>query len=246
MSIDVHHHTTMNYAMLISLKDEGKQAEFNKQLLKVIPEVEKYIARSLIAAVREGFLDERTITVEDVIDQVYIKAYEHLSELKDPELFEAWLKLQAEEVLQEYMDDQEFDHLFFTDLEQYTSKEWKEMEEQYSIDADGDLMMLEEFDDPAYGTSDMTDGQIFSVETEQELNAKIDKDISAERKQRHMELVLGKLSLPMRTIFELEIRNGCSPMEIARLRNMELHEVESQLKTTRDILRRSLLGRFRS
>ena len=62
--------------------------------------------------------------------------------------------------------------------------------------------------------------------------------------ERHMQLVLNKMDLPMRTVFELFTNEGFTTKEIANMRDTTFAEVENVLAKARKILRNSFEKRF--
>lgn len=228
---------------LLAFKESSNKQEFDKLLLNVLPKVRKHILKSLEIS-KESMRNRDLITVDDIVDELYIHAYEHIDELGHPELFEAWLIAQAALVIEDKMDEQEYDELFTTEFEKYSERDWDEMEEKYSVQADGDLELLEEFDDVSYGPRDYQLEQVFIQDNEKEWIDELDKKINNEELQRHIQSVLGRIPIAMRNTFELAYGLGLSSKQISRVRKTELEETVDKLKRGRIIVAQSIRYRF--
>ncbi len=118
------------------------------------------------------------------------------------------------------------------------------MEEKYSRDGDGDFVMLEEMDDKSLNKDNYILDHVFITDEEKELAEKLDASLNKDRIQRHVQLVLDRMNLGMRTVFQLFVNEGFTLNEIANIRDATLSEVEKDLKKARKILRNSIEKRF--
>jgi DNA-directed RNA polymerase specialized sigma24 family protein len=118
------------------------------------------------------------------------------------------------------------------------------MEEDFSTDGDGDLVLLEELDDSSLDRTNYSLNHVFITEEEKELAQKLDESLDKERVERHMDMVLRKMSLPMRCVFELYTDQGFTPNEIAGMRDTTLEEIENLLSSARRLLKESFVKRF--
>ena len=146
--------------------------------------------------------------------------------------------------MEDSLVEEEFDHVFFDNIDTYSKPEWEAMEEKYSRDGDGDFVMLEEMDDRSLHKDDYTLDHVFITDEEKELAEKLDASLNKDRIARHVQLVLDKMDSRMRTIFQLFANEGFTVNEIANIRDAKLSEVEKDLKEARKILRNSIEKRF--
>jgi len=248
MAVNTQIQATLNLLIpeLFALKKAGNQKVFNERLLTMLPEVELYIKQAINAAVSSGILPENSVETEDILDQLYLTAFKHLDELDDPELFNSWLLLQAEHVLQDQIDDQEFHRLFVANIEDYTHREWDELEEKYSVDGGGDFVMMDELDDPSYNREDFTLDKIFTEAADENIINRLDEKLSKEQKARHLQLVMDNMSLPVRTSIRLSVWHKRTPKEIARLRHESLDKVNDHLAQGLRIIKQSYTRRYLS
>ncbi|MFT4805213.1 MAG: RNA polymerase sigma factor (sigma-70 family) [Psychroserpens sp.] len=235
---------TQAHTTLIELKKEGQQASFNALVLKIMPELKAYVQRRLRTAIKKGHFSKGKYKAADIIDQLFIEIYDNIEEVTHEKYFYFWLYKKTNELLEDMIIEEEFDELFFKNIDEYTKPEWDEMEEKYSTDGGGDLLILEELDDMSYNHNDYTLNHVFIENKEKDMIDKIDKSISEERIQQHIEMVLHNLPPDIRTVFELFTYEHLELEEIAQLRNSSLSEVEQLLEDARRLLKLSLFNRY--
>ena len=232
------------YSRLVSFKSEDNQESFNRELFKILPKIYRYVAKRLNSAVANGKLNKDMFNPNDFTDQLFIEVYEHMNEIKSENALHAFLFKRVDELLEDSLIEEEFDHVFFDNIDNYSKPEWDAMEENYSTDGDGDFVMLEELDDNSYDKGNYSLDHVFITDEEKELAEKLDASLNKERIERHMQLVLNKMDLPMRTVFELFANEGFTTKEIANMRDTTFAEVENVLAKARKKLRNSFEKRF--
>lgn len=228
---------------LIAFKKEENRVSFNAQLLKILPEVKKYINGRLNSAIRKGHFSKNKYKADDFIDQLFIEIYNNIDEVNEKEDFYLWLFKKTNELLEDKIVEEEFDNFFFKNIDIYSKQERDEMAENYSTDGDGDLVMIEELDDSSYNHNDYTLSHVFIEDDEKELTNKIDKSLSEEDINRHINMVLHNLPLAMHNVFDLFTNRQFSLEEIAEIRNTSITEVEKLLKDAKKALQVSLFNR---
>ncbi|KGL64298.1 RNA polymerase sigma factor [Polaribacter sp. Hel1_85] len=235
---------TNTFSNLIQLKKDGDQASFNQLVLKIIPEIRKYVNGLLNTAIKKGHFSINKYKADDIIDQLFIEIYDNIEEVKNEKDFYLWLFKKTNDLLGDITVDEEFDDLFFKNIDNYSKPEWDAMQEQFSTDGGGDLLMIEELDDMSYNHNDYTLNHVFVEDNEKELMRKIDKNLSTEEIKNHIALVLHNLPLPMRTVFELSTNEHLELEEIAQIRNNTIEEVKQLLKDAKKALQISLFNRY--
>ncbi len=232
------------YPDLARFRREDNKAEFNSLLLKVIPEVKRYIIRKLNTAMQKGLIPRGKYKPEDFTDQLFIEVYDHFDEIKSKKDFHPWLFKKADTLLDDIMADEEFDTLFLDNIDSYARVEWDSMAEKYSTDGDGDLVMMEELDDISYRKHDYILKNIFIEDNNKDLMAKLDQDLGKENIRKHTEMVLHHLPTEMRMIFELFAEHQFDIGEIAKIRNRTVQEIEELLEAAQRSIKISLYNRF--
>ncbi len=211
-------------------RERGEIAVFNKLLLKVMPNIKRYIQKRLKRTIANEELYRGRYMAEDFIDELFVEVYDCFNEVENAKDFYPWLFKKADELFEDRVMEEEFEMLFFDNIDEYSRAEWDAMEEKYSTDGDGDFVMLEELDDISYQQKKLVLKQIFLEDESAELMAKIDKDLEAKNIQKHINTVLYQLPTPMQAIFELYTEHQFSLSEIAMIRNRSVAEVEKLLE----------------
>ncbi|MBQ4915927.1 sigma-70 family RNA polymerase sigma factor [Maribacter sp. MMG018] len=232
------------YGKLVTYKKQDNQEDFNKALLEILPEVKKYVASRLKAAVVRGELNSDMFSPGDFTDQLFIELYDHIDEIENEKELVPFLYKKVDELLDDSLTEEQFDSVFFDNIDKYSKPEWDAMEEDFSTDGDGDLMMVDELDDISYPKNNYTLDHVFVTNEEKELAEKLDKSLDKERIDRHIDFVLHKMALPMRTIFQLYNDQGFTAEEIAHIKKVSSEEVSELLKRARKILKDSFNKRF--
>ena len=235
---------TKSFPDLIKLKKEGEKKSFNELVLKIIPELRKYINGRLNSAIKKGHFSKGKYKSDDFIDQLFIDIYDNIDEVEHEKDFYHWLFIKTNLLLEDTIIEEEFDDLFFRNIDDYSKPEWVEMQEKYSTDGDGDLLMIEELDDMSYNHNDYTLNHVFIEDKEKAMIEEIDEHLSKEQLQHHIAMVLHNLPPAMRQVFELFTKEELALEEIAQIRNNTLEEVNQLLKDAKKALQVSLFNRY--
>lgn len=235
---------TNSFPHLLKLKKEGDQASFNGWVLNIIPEIRKYVNGRLNTAIKKGHFPINKYKADDFIDQLFIEIYDNIEDVENEEGFYIWLFKKTNVMLEDIIVEEEFDEFFFTNIDDYSKPEWDELQENYSTDANGHLLMIEELDDMSYNHNDYTLNHVFIEKNEKVLIDKIDEDLSAEGIQHHIEMVLHNLPLTMRNVFELYTNEYLDVEEIAQVKNKTVEEVEKLLNEAKKALQVSFFNRY--
>tara|TARA_R110000737_G_scaffold332434_1_gene349353 strand:+ start:76 stop:834 length:759 start_codon:yes stop_codon:yes gene_type:complete len=232
------------YSKLVSFKRKENRESFNSELLKVLPQIYRYVSKRLNSAVANGKLNKGMFNPNDFTDQLFIEVYDNIDDIKTENELHIFLFKKVDELLEDSLVEEEFDHVFFDNIDTYSKPEWDAMEENYTQDGDGDFLLLEELDDKSVDKSNYSLNQVFITEEEKQLADKLDESLNKERIYRHIQLVLDKMNMPMRTVFELYANEGLTTEEIAEIRKATLSQVEELLSSARKLLKDSFEKRF--
>lgn len=232
------------YSRLVTYKRKENRESFNTELLKVLPQIYRYVSKRLNSAVANGKLNKGMFNPSDFTDQLFIEVYDNIDDIKSENELHVFLFKKVDELLEDSLVEEEFDHVFFDNIDTYSKPEWDAMEENYTQDGDGDFLLLEEMDDKSLDKSNYSLNHVFITEEEKKLADKLDANLDKERIYNHMQLVLDKMNLPMRTVFELFTNEGLTTEEIADIRKITLAKVEELLSSARQLLKDSFEKRF--
>ena len=232
------------FPALLRSKKEDDKATFNQLLLEITPNVKTYITERLNTAIKKGHFPKGKYKADGFVSQLFIEVYDHIETFKDEKDFYVWLFKKTNELLEETIQEEEFDDLFLKNIDTYSKPEWDAMEEKFSTDGGGDLVMIEELDDSSYNHHDYTLNHVFVEDDKNDLIEKIDKNLNNEAINRHVKTVLHNLPLAMRSIFELSTKQHLDLEEIAQIRNSDVSTIEKLLKDARSALQISLFNRY--
>ncbi len=238
------------WADLLEAKKQEDKKRFDEIMLSVIPELRHYIARRLKVSLNKGKLPKNKYSVEDFLAQIYIDAYDNINNFSDVQTFVNWLFIKADDLLEETISDEEFKTTFFDDYDKFSKEELDTMEERYSIDGGGHLMMLEEFDDPSYKTNLFPnyeyslDNVFIDKDEDKKLIEKLNKELTPEQIDKHIKLVVNELPIDERVIFELSTINGLDNEHIAEIRKIDITEVDEKLNIVKRRITETLVKRY--
>jgi DNA-directed RNA polymerase specialized sigma24 family protein len=170
--------------------------------------------------------------------------HDHFDEVKNNKDLYPWLFKKTDALLEDTIVDEEFNAVFFENIDDFSKPEWDEMEEKFSTDGDGDLMMIEELDDSSYNHNDYVLNHVFVENDNNQMITKLDEKLGRENVRMHANMVLHHLPLPMRTVFELATQYHFDIEEIAIIRGQSLAEVQQLLENARKSLEVSFLNRY--
>jgi len=222
----------------------NNREDFNSQLEKVLLGVRRYITHRLSAAIANGYVPSGQFKVDDFVSDLYLVAYDKFHEVQNIKDLRGWLIKKTDELLEDTITDEEFDNYFFENIDNYTQQEWDAMDEKFSTDGDGDLVMEEELDDSSYPKYNYTLKDAFIEDHEDELIEKLNKELSEEEIHRHIDMVVHKLPIRMRTVFNLAVNHHFTPDEIAEIQSISEQEAIRHLIDARSAIRISFENKY--
>ena len=243
-SREFHLFVASTYVDLVRFKKEGNIKAFNTLLLKAMPEVKRYIQKNLNTALINKQIDIGRYKADDFVDQLFIEAYDHFDDVANKQDLHPWLFKTADTLLEDAFLEEEYDSLFFENIDTYSKPEWDAMEENFSTDGDGDLVMYEELDDISYRKNNEILNQVFVEDENKAFIAKLDRELGAENIKRHTDMVLRQFPAPMRRVFQLFNEHRFTLEEIAAIQKSTVQEVKSLLDTVRKNLQVSFFNRY--
>ncbi|WP_282069913.1 RNA polymerase sigma factor [Olleya namhaensis] len=235
-----------SYTNLVAFKTKGDKTAFNALVLEILPTLRNYINRGLNVFISNGHFSKGKYKGDDIIDQLFIEIYDHIDEVKQASDFYAWLYQKTDQLMQDIKVEEEFNELFFKNIDTYSKPEWDAMEEKYTKDADGDFLLIEELTDSSYNHNDYELKPVFIENDEVDFITKIDKQINKDTVKRHTSFVVNNLPAAMRHVFELYTNEKLTLEEIASIRQQTLDDVKQLLKDAKRALQVSLYNRYLS
>lgn len=234
-----------SFSQLSKMRARNERENFDRLMAEFMPAVQFYLNRLLISAVATGQLPSGKYKVNDFSDEVFITVYDRFEEVENEKEFRPWLFKLTDEVWDDIVTESEFDNLFFKNIDQYTQVEWDAMEEKFSIDGDGDLVPDDEADEPFFQYYNYTLNDVFIEDEEEEFIEKVSLKIDSERIIRHLDLILKKVPVPLKSVFELSKKLGFELDQIAKIKGISPEKAQEKLKIVEGYVRTSLENRFK-
>lgn len=231
---------------LIKFKKAENKVAFNTLLLGVIPNLRNYIIKRIKTAIQQNHFPKNKYVPNDFIDQLFIEIYDHIENVSTEDEFYVWLYKKTNELLEDTINEEEFDDIFFKNIDDYSKQEWNQMEENFTAESDGDLIMKEELSDISYQQNPFTTKDVFIENTESELIKRIDDNLHQQEVDKHIGFVLHNLPLQTRNVFELYTKHHLNIAEIAKVQNIHISDAKQRLEDARKSLKTSLFNRYKT
>lgn len=235
---------TNHLTELKKAKTTRDELRFKKLMNKMLPALRNYIARRLNLAHSTGLIDKHGIVPEEVIDVVYLTLYDHFEHAPtNTSDLETWVYQMVDEVLNNQLKEKAFENEHLVYLQGIEELELSGLEEKYSSDAEGELIMDEELDDVSYQQRLYNPADF--IQDTQTLES-IESQLSEyDEIKLHDEIQRRLIAIPEeeRTIFDLFWIVGLSMKQIARIKNITVPQVEDILKRVGAHIRKKLSGR---
>ncbi len=226
---------------LIKHKQNNSFKDFYAEIEKFLPQLRRYVKQRLHLAEQNGIIPKNFYAPEDIIDEVYQEIYGKIDEnwteqqLKN-ELFSLAMQKLDTIIKKEAQKPQT------VDIDRLIEQELKELEEKFTVDADGELVLEEELDDISY-KQDEAKPQYLILERpiEQRILEMLDKDTSREltREQQQIFWKLYKvLPAQSKTVVELYVFGGLSIGEISQITRSSQQSVDKVVNSFTSKLRK--------
>jgi DNA-directed RNA polymerase specialized sigma24 family protein len=215
------------------MSDRQQSGEkFNSEVSRVLPRLQRYVAHRLRMAVIDGIIGPGKYRVEDITDEVFIRLKE--------EFASGGLELDKVKIVMFRLADRELTRILSEEsahgkdipIEEILAEEMRGLEEKYSVAADGDIVLYEEFDDISY-QHDREQKTIYLLEPgfENDLIKTLDLEescaVAAAEARNLLAHACQKLPRIAGSIIALHVAGGLSPKEIAEVRDMDVQDVET-------------------
>jgi len=229
---------------LVNYKKVNDRKNFYDLMKQIMPGVRKYIKKIFFKLVRNKQIPKGKYKVNDFIDTLYINAFDNIQGVENSENLYAWLIKQADILLEDTLIEEDFNNVFFKNIDDYTKAEWDEMEENYFIDADGDLVMEEEADDIFLPKNDYTLKDVFIENIDDDLMKTISEHMEKDQINRNIKMFAGQFSLLEYSIFELNSNHALTAIQIAEIKKIPVSKVEDLLENMKCSIKSIFRKRF--
>ncbi len=213
---------------LLEHKANNNADKFFEEIKRFLPRLRGYIAQRLHIEERKGTIRKNFYKPDDILDEVILEIYNKISqecteEKLKQELFRAAINKLNSIAKREVKEKISFDELIDRELE--------ELEEKFTVNADGELVLTEELDDISYHQQDYELHYIFvDNDIERNLLPLLDKKVSEELSESQRNAfwkLYSILPAQSKTIIELHVFAGLSGDEIAPILEVKQERVDS-------------------
>lgn len=232
------------YHKLELLKKKDERKAFNELILEILPELRKYINKRINIARMNHQIPKNKYMADDFIDQLFVEIYDDFDEIQNETTFYVWLFKKTNKILDTIIKEEERADEFLTNIDAYSKQEWDLMEEKFSAEADGDLVMLEDFKDIQNSKKEDALQPLLFEDSERDILNNLDNSLSQERIQKHIGLVLHHLPVSLRDVFELYTTHGLTLEEISDVKKISIDDAQQLLKVAKKTIEVSLLNRY--
>lgn len=240
-----HFFVRATYYDLEQLKKEAKKAPFNELVIKITPEVKRYVEKNLKAIKANGKMDAEKYKADDFIDQLFIEAYDNFDTIGNKENLHPWLFKKVDDLLGDIFLEDGFNTFFYEHIDKYSKPEWNTMEKAFGAYLEGNSAIIEALDDFSYRKCNYVLNHIFIDNDNVEFATHLENELGAANILKHSEMVLLQLPYSIRTVFELFAEYQFDLEDIAKIRKCSIKEVLATLQVAHNILQTSFIKRYK-
>lgn len=164
--------------LLARHKEENDFEQFYNKISTLEPDLQRFMARSLMAAENQGSIDRGFYSAEELLDEIYLEVFKEFTDPMDAEKIKTILFSKAIQKIEEKkIIEQETPE--YVSTEQMLKEELNALDEKFTTQADGDLILNTELDDISYKQHSERPNNVILDETlEQQLIKKLDMNDS--------------------------------------------------------------------
>ena len=155
-------------------KEEGDFEDFYRRISSFIPDLKKYMTRSIDAAEAQGLIDRGFYSAEGMLDEIYMDFFKdftnhiNLGKLQIILFAKAVRKIEEKKIMEQETPE-------YLSTEKLLELELKALEEKFTAQADGDLILYSELDDISHKQKNEIPFNVILDETlERQLTKKLD------------------------------------------------------------------------
>lgn len=211
---------------LLAKAEENKAVSietFNETIISLIPTLKSYILNYLV---EHGLNKKSELTVPELFDEIYLMLYNDITERPTDETrVLGWIFSKAKKWLDNYLEQTSNTSRGNIDIQSLGMQELSSLEEKFTMDADGELVMFEDLDDISYFNEQMAmhyEKGEFDVLLPQEDFTELNDTVRE---------VLRSFDPKAKLIYEMYWFNDMTEQEIAETVDWHLEQVLQTIKT---------------
>lgn len=228
--------TALDKKNLSNLDEKGKADLFGSLIPIFLPSLKGYIKRRILSAKLADIKALSNVDAQEVMNEVVIRVYVIFKkEVEDIKSINIWIIREADNVLNEILDNQSIENVSFEEL---VNKELGQLEEEYTIDGGGDLIMKDELDE--FDTDLGVEEIILASKGENDFIDELDISKAQLKEKIYDELI--KLPLRYQSIYDLYFFEHREIGDIAKIKKMKPIEIEAIIISIKDLLSEKLFS----
>lgn len=222
-------------------KADGNQVDFNELLTKFLPKLERYVRHRIRVMELEKKLPRNYYAPADVIADVYLKIYEKFDDIHDEKQLRTEMFKLADAIISEYVNKHKYPPKSIP-VHDLLKEELKMLEEEFTADADGELVLIEELDDIEYKQDEFKRKiYLFDRDAERAFAAALglsEEDFRDEKFRALFGNMYATLPETARHILDLLAQGELPPEEVATVVGVDKSDVIAVKERIRKILKR--------
>ncbi|MCK5678186.1 MAG: hypothetical protein KAH72_06895 [Flavobacteriaceae bacterium] len=224
---------------------EKRPESFNKKILTVVHLLHPYVKQRLRVAENLGILPKNMYQSNGIIDEVILSVYESKTN-NNIDINELRLMMfnLINKKLRSLFEAEKW-HKDTISTKVILEEELRLLEENFTVDADFDLIMNEELDDISYHQNDNESHLLQSDEVQQNILSFLDlKDkafLKSEEKQDTLRKMYRNLPLQTSNVMDLYVLGKLNLQEIATILNTEIVEVKRIIDFVKENFKKHLI-----
>ena len=228
-------------------KDEAKEA-FVSLLQKSFPNLVGYFRRRMKLAAMTHTMRRQGLNAEDLVAELYLHLYDKMdeAEIRKSGTLYAWVLTHADKLMTDLLQTHApSDH---ESVERLALAEYRSMEENYSREADGEYIMIEDLDDPTYQNFEpeyeANLQQYFDHFTDEDepdrIEYEADREWSDENRLVAVHNLMYSLSDFKRSIYDLYLFEGMSEEDIALIKRTDVATIQKALNEVKRFMKEAI------
>lgn len=226
---------------LKNIQDKSTQNEFDKKVVAAVQHLHPYVKHRLYVAESTGILPKNMYKSSDLIDGAILKLYEGGYDIDDESLA---VKLKLFKIVDHDLDTlfkKEAFHQQTISTSSILEEELDGLEESFSVDADLDLIMNEDFDDISYAQDNKHKHLfVYSDNNNSLLETFEIQDVSLQKSQKVIGSFYSWLPTQIADVVDLYVFGKLNFEDIAKIKQMEVTRIERIFRAIKKSLRKNL------
>lgn len=222
-------------------REEEDFRSFYRKIVSYVPEVKEFLANSLQAAENVGQIDRGYYHPDDLLDEVYLELFTKFDAEWDVKMLRYLLFKKAVDKLNEKMALEAMEPES-TNTNALLKEELDRLNEDFTTDGDGDLILNTELDDISYKQTKTSRNTVYmdaSVENPILEKLKLDNAFQlAARRRANFGYLYNTIPRISKTIFELYAFANLRVSEIALILEIEDEKINKVIKVVSERFKR--------